>query len=136
MHSRASMPKASSLIFSFCILLFGAAYSNSTDSDGNSIRKLDGAELTYAEVDSIVTGILKMANIPGLQLALFNDKRVKYVRSYGYRDSLKSIPVKNNTVWRGASFSKSIFACVVMKLVEEGKFDLDKPVQEYLDFPL
>jgi len=79
---------------------------------------------------------MKLAKVPGIQLAIFNDKQPKYIKSYGFGDSLKTIPVDNNTVWPAASLSKSMFACVVMKLVEEGRFDLDKPVYQYLDYPM
>lgn len=106
-----------------------------THSDKEYIIKNDGARLSFAEIDSIVNNMMLESKIPGLQLAIFNDKKVKYINSYGYIDSLKTKPLDNNTVIQMASIGKSIFACIVMKLVEEGRIDLDRPVYEYLDFP-
>ena len=36
----------------------------------------------------------------------------------------------------GASFTKAVFAYLVMQLVEEGVIDLDKPVYKYLEKPM
>lgn len=102
----------------------------------NVVNKLDGSEITFAEIDSIVLNVMKEANVPGLQLAVFDESKVRYMHSYGHIDSLRTIPVNNNTVIQLASLSKSIFACIVMKLVEKDQFDLDRPVYQYLDFPL
>jgi CubicO group peptidase (beta-lactamase class C family) len=41
-------------------------------------------------------------------------------------------PVNRNTIFQVASLSKWVSAIGVMKLVEEGKLNLDKPVSEYL----
>ena len=71
-----------------------------------------------------------------MQIAIFNDAHPQYVQSYGFRDSAKTVPINNETVFQAASFSKSMFATIVMKLVEAGRFDLDTPVYQYLDFPL
>lgn len=123
-------------INAFCIFIFLSACNNKNNNDSNTIRQLDGTVLSYEEVDSIVLSVMKLAKVPGIQLAIFNDKQPKYIKSYGFGDSLKTIPVDNNTVWPAASLSKSMFACVVMKLVEEGRFDLDKLVYQYLDYPM
>jgi len=109
---------------------------SSCSKTSDSISKLDGSKLTFDSVDTLVTEAMSEAEVPGLQLAVFNEKKVVYMKSYGFKDSLKSISMDNHTVLQSASFSKSIFAYVLMKLVEEGRFDLDKPVHEYLDFPI
>jgi CubicO group peptidase (beta-lactamase class C family) len=36
----------------------------------------------------------------------------------------------------GASLSKAVFTVLVMKLVEQGVLDLDKPLQDYVSEPL
>lgn len=46
--------------------------------------------------------------------------------------STTSDPVDRNTVFATASMSKWLTAWGVMKLVEEGKLDLDRPVEDYL----
>jgi CubicO group peptidase (beta-lactamase class C family) len=74
-------------------------------------------------------------NIPGLSIAVINDSKVVYHQTFGYANLEKQLPVTDKTIFEGASLSKSVFAFFVMKFVEEGKLDLDKPLYEYLPYP-
>jgi CubicO group peptidase (beta-lactamase class C family) len=49
---------------------------------------------------------------------------------------LSKLTEQNNGIWYGASLSKTIFADVVLQLVEEGVLDLDTPLYTYLKEPL
>ena len=74
-------------------------------------------------------------NIPGLSIAVINDSKVVYHQTFGYANHEKKLPVTDKTIFERASLSKSIFAFFMMKFVEEGKIDLDKPLYEYLPYP-
>lgn len=73
--------------------------------------------------------------IPGLSLAIINENQVVYHTVKGFADVENNILVDNKTIFEGASLSKPIFAYFVMKFVEEGVLDLDKPLNEYLPYP-
>lgn len=54
----------------------------------------------------------------------------------GYADVENRVPCKPETVLRIASISKSLTMAAALKLWEEGKLDLDAPVQKYVpEFP-
>jgi len=54
----------------------------------------------------------------------------------GYADKESGMPFKTNTKVRMASIAKSMTALAVMQLVEQGKLDLDAPIQRYIpDYP-
>lgn len=54
----------------------------------------------------------------------------------GYADVENRVPCKPETVMRIASISKSLTMAAVAKLWEEGKLELDAPVQKYVpEFP-
>ena len=54
----------------------------------------------------------------------------------GYADIENRLPCTSDSVHRIASISKSFTMAAVAKLWEEGKLDIDKPVQFYLpEFP-
>jgi CubicO group peptidase (beta-lactamase class C family) len=102
----------------------------------SSIRRLDGSPITQAEIDRTVTRLMNAAEVTGLGLAIFNDGQVAYLKTYGWRDKEKHLPLTPNSVMTAASFTKVAFADLVMQLVEEGVLDLDKPVYQYLPKPL
>jgi CubicO group peptidase (beta-lactamase class C family) len=74
--------------------------------------------------------------VPGLSLALIRNGNIYWVKSFGVRNAhAPHQPVTKDTIFEAASLSKVVFAYAVLKLVEQGKLDLDKPLQQYLDAP-
>lgn len=106
------------------------------DAATGSIRRLDGSTIKTQQLDDTITKLMNVAEVPGLQLAIINDGRIVYVKGYGFRDKAAKQPVTADTVMTGASFSKSAFAYMVMKLVDARIVDLDKPIYQYLPKPL
>jgi CubicO group peptidase (beta-lactamase class C family) len=76
--------------------------------------------------------LMKQADVPGLSLALIRDGAVAWQHGFGVMNSRTKEPVTDTTVFEAASLSKPVFAYAVMKLVDAGKFDLDKPLNQYL----
>jgi len=61
---------------------------------------------------------------------------VIYSSGFGYSDIENRVKMTPEKVLRIASISKSMTAAMLGKLWEEGKIDLDKPIQTYIpDFP-
>lgn len=54
------------------------------------------------------------------------------ILNYGRADKSKGKEVNNNTIFQVGSVSKTLTACGVMHLVDEGKIKLDDPVEKYL----
>jgi CubicO group peptidase (beta-lactamase class C family) len=71
----------------------------------------------------------------GLALAVIDQGKVRYVRSYGARNAAGD-PLETDTVMYAASLTKAVFAYTVMQLVEEGRLDLDQPIAGILPRPL
>ncbi len=87
-------------------------------------------------IESLVTRELEKQHIPGLSVAIAVENRVQWARGFGLADVENRIAVTADSKFRTASIAKSLTAVAAMKLVEEGKLDLDQPVQTYLpDFP-
>jgi CubicO group peptidase (beta-lactamase class C family) len=100
------------------------------------IKRLDGRAIAPAEIDATAARLMKAADVPGLSLALFNGGKIVYLNAYGVRDQEKNLPLDVNSVMTGASLSKVAFGYLVLRLVDEHKLDLDKPVYRYLPKPL
>ncbi len=74
--------------------------------------------------------------IPGLSVAVAVDGQIVYSEGFGYADLEQRVPAWPATKFRIGSVSKSLTSVALMQLVEEGKIDLDAPVQKYVpSFP-
>lgn len=89
----------------------------------------------WKQLDEFLPALIEEANIPGLSIAVLDKGEIAYVGSFGWRSQDTQEPVDAETVFDAASLSKPLFASVLMKLVEEGKFDLDRPLYQYLPYP-
>ena len=101
-----------------------------------TIKRLDGSTIAPAEIDATVTRLMRAAEVTGVSIALLNNGRVAYLKSYGFADKEKSLPLTEDSVMSAASFTKVAFAYLVMRLVDEKIIDLDQPVYKYLPKPL
>lgn len=76
---------------------------------------------------------IKALGVPGATFVVVKDGKVLLQKGYGYADVEKKIPVDpEKTLFRIASVSKVFTAAAVMQLVEQGKIDLNRDVQNYL----
>ena len=66
--------------------------------------------------------------IPGAAVAVALDGRLVYARGFGFADRLNEVPVEPDSLFRIASLSKSVTAVAVLKLVEDGRLELDARV--------
>ena len=89
---------------------------------------------TEDRLNKIVEEYRAYYGIPGISLGLIKDGKLFYHKTYGYKNSSTKEPVDDQTLFEAASITKPVFAYVVMRLVEKGEIDLDKPLVEYLPF--
>ena len=101
-----------------------------------TVRRLDGSAMSYREIDATVLRLMGAAEVTGTAIAILHSAKVEYLKDYGYRDKDKKLPLTEDSVMAGASFTKAAFAYLVMQLVDNRTLDLDKPVHEYLPKPL
>jgi CubicO group peptidase (beta-lactamase class C family) len=90
---------------------------------------------TGAAIDRRVDDLMKRTGAKGMAIAIIDRGRVRYVKAYGDRNA-KGDPLQTDTVMYGASLTKTVFAYTVLRLVDQGRIDLDTPLAAYLDKPL
>lgn len=84
----------------------------------------------------VVAEVMAEHGIPGLSVAVLVDGTVVWSEGFGYANLEHRIPVTPLTRLRIGSVSKPVTAAALGKLVEEGRLDLDAPVQRYVpSFP-
>jgi CubicO group peptidase (beta-lactamase class C family) len=97
--------------------------------------------MTAADVEAFLDGFVPMQlereNIAGAVVLVVKDSKVLFARGYGYSEADSKMPVTvDATLFRPGSISKLLTWTAVMQLVEQGKLDLDKDINTYLDFKI
>lgn len=95
------------------------------------------AEDVGAFLDGVVPLQLKRENIAGAVVIIVKDGKVLYGKGYGYSNVKERTPVTvDHTLFRTGSTSKLFTWTAVMQLVQAGKIDLDRNINDYLDFKI
>lgn len=98
--------------------------------------RLDAADLE-AWLDGLVPYVLEQSDVAGSVVVVVKDGQVLLEKGYGYADLAARKPVDpQGTLFRPGSVSKLFTWTAVMQLVEQGKLDLDKDVNAYIDFTI
>ena len=85
-----------------------------------------------AKLNAAIQHEIKQKQLPAFSMSLVDGNRVVWADGFGYQDAAQKKPATAATVYRVGSISKLFTDIAVMQLVEEGKLDLDAPVQRYL----
>ena len=108
-----------------------------------SDRKLppSAPELTATDLQAFLDGLLpaqlEREDIAGAVVAVVKDGKVLFAKGYGFSDVQKRKSVSPaETLFRPGSISKLFTWTSVMQLVEQGKLDLDRDVNDYLDYKI
>lgn len=113
-----------------------ASTATATPVQAQSHADLTAQDLT-AFLDGFMPQQLEQADIAGAVVAVVKDGQVLFAKGYGYSDYEKKTPVSaEDTLFRPGSISKLFTWTAVMQQVEQGKLQLDRDVNEYLDFKL
>lgn len=85
----------------------------------------------------ILRDLMLTAGVPGISVAVGLDGQVVWSEGLGWADVESRVPVWAHTRFRIASISKALTAGAVARLHEQGRLDLDVPVQRYVpSFPI
>jgi CubicO group peptidase (beta-lactamase class C family) len=118
-------------LLSLCLSLF----SGFILAQQNKYAPPIDAKSTNSAIQSLekdIPNLIKAADVPGLSAALIRDGKLVWSKGFGVKNAETNEPVTNETVFEAASLSKVVFAYAVLKLVDEGKIELDVPLNKYL----
>ncbi len=78
---------------------------------------------------------MRKGDIPGLSIAVIRDGKILWEGEFGQKNAISNGvtdgPVLRDTLFSAASLSKPVFAYIVLRLVDRGVIDLDKPLYTY-----
>lgn len=72
-------------------------------------------------------------NVPGASVAVINDGRIEWAKGYGVAETGTATAVTARTPFQAASISKPVAALAALRLVDEGRLDLDEDVNAKLE---
>ena len=116
------------LVLYFTLLLFVSLNTNSQNPSADT------------DLRSRITSLMKDAESIGLTLAVVKNNEIVYYDSFGYNpdynDPGRRKPIDKAGLFRIASVSKTFVATAIFQLVEKGLIDLDRDINDYLDYSI
>lgn len=109
------------LILIFCFSFLYITNRNIVYAKSNNID--------YDSVSKLLEKDIKENHIPGMAVIVVNSDEVIFSKTYGTCENI-------DTPFIIGSMSKSFTALSIMKLVEENKIDINKPISTYIDTSL
>ena len=85
-----------------------------------------------ARLDQVLNAAVQQRRIVGAVVVVAQDGQLLYRHAVGHADREAKRPMRPETVFRLASLSKPMVTLAAMRLVEQGRLDLDAPVTQYL----
>ena len=108
---------------------------------GTEHISLAAHELTQSDLEAFLDGMIPLQlpreDVSGAVISVVKDGKPFFAKGYGFSNVEKRIPVSpDGTLFRPGSISKLFNWTSIMQQVEQGKLDLDRDVNDYLDFKI
>jgi D-alanyl-D-alanine carboxypeptidase len=114
----------------------GVTENNFSSPVTYSVTGLNGITQSYtvtlitgiAPIDQNVTAFMTKYNVPGLTIAITVDERLVYLNAYGKASLDGTGTLNGQSLFRISSLSKQITSAAIMRLLDQGKINLDQNV--------
>lgn len=120
--------------FLICVFFWGCSKDTVVEPNDNAIIPLK-TDITHESLDGElnrrIPELMEIVGIPGLQVAVIKDGDILWENGFGVKSNSTREEVDNQSIFQAASLSKVVFTYAVLKLVENGYLELDRPLSEY-----
>src|SRR5437588_9391696 len=86
----------------------------------------------FGTVRELIRTRLVEQSLPSLAVAVAREGEIVWEEGFGWADRENRVPASEHTMYSLASISKPITTTGLMVVREQGKLDLDRPIDEYL----
>ncbi len=125
-----------SLLAAAALVLSGPAHAAPSAADQAAITaietKLTPATSVSPPPEFSLADRMAALKTPGVSIAFIEDGKVKWTKTYGVLAAGGTKPVTPDTLFQAASMSKAVAAAAALRLVEQGKLDLDSDINGHL----
>jgi CubicO group peptidase (beta-lactamase class C family) len=95
-------------------------------------REVGLEPVRLGRIDTAFHAEVEEGRIPGAVVLIARHGKIAYLKSFGFQDREKRIPMKTDAIFRIASLTKPIISTAALMLAEEGKLRITAPVSQYL----
>jgi CubicO group peptidase (beta-lactamase class C family) len=119
-------------------IVASAAQQALTPADKAHIAAIENGLLPAVIIKGRPTPAMNLAQrmretkVPGVSIAFFDHGRIIWAKGYGMADIASGRPVTPDTLFEAGSISKPVAALAALRLVQDGKLDLDQDVNARL----
>jgi CubicO group peptidase (beta-lactamase class C family) len=135
-HTKAFTPIFLFLFFcsqtSFLLAQNNTTYSKEVQAKIKQFENNLGLWVQIANQQFTLADRMKSSHVNGVSIALIKDYKIEWAKGYGWADSAEQRPVTTTTLFQAGSISKSLNGVGILKLVQEGKLNLDSDINIYL----
>jgi CubicO group peptidase (beta-lactamase class C family) len=75
---------------------------------------------------------MKRMNIPGISITVIDNYKIAWAKGYGTRIAGVDSQLNTETMFQSGSTTKVLMGMTILKLVQEGRLDLDADINQYL----
>lgn len=91
---------------------------------------------TKSGFEEVIASLMRMGRMSAMSAAIVKQGKVLWSEGFGLYDRERNREATDHTIYLVASISKTVTATAIMQLYEQGKFELDDDVSNYLPFTL
>ena len=120
------------LFLSFSILVKGQTTEFFEPGGFTDKERVEKIKSTFSLVEKMYNDHAVNNHFPGYSFGIVVDGQLVFKGSGGFSNLENKTPATSSTLFRIASMSKSFTTAAILKLRDEGKLNLDDPIEKYL----
>ena len=117
------------------VIFLGLLYSRAVIAQQTTVVAAENAGMSSSALEAATNRLqqhIDDGDIAGVVAAVSRDGRIVYFEALGYLDLENAIPMPANALFRTYSMTRQITSAAVLMLYEQGKFQFDDPIKQYL----
>ena len=116
------------------LVLFAAVALRCSEPEQQPAPPEQSRAIDSDAISRFAADYMEEKKIPGMAAAIVADGAVVWAAGWGWSDIAAGRPMTADTIINIASITKTVTNAAILQLRDEGRFDLDDPVNDYLPF--
>ena len=113
-------------------LFFQSACTSASPPVQSTMPARGDYSLMRKEISKLIKKKMKKNDVVGLSIAVVDGQKIVWTDGFGWADKKNKVKATPETVYRVGSITKLFTVTSAMQLAEQGKIDIDQPLQDVL----